>query len=193
MFGDIRSDKNEIRAQCKRWRGKLTADAKAALDSRITDRVTGLWSYRDAETLFIYVSGALEVDTRAILRSALEDGKKVAAPRCIDGTRNMDFWLIESESDLKPGAYGVPEPMSHCKAAQASHKSLCLVPGLAFDPCGARLGFGKGYYDRFLASFPGIKLGLCYEGCLRPRLPYGRFDQKIPLIVTEKRVICTNP
>jgi len=189
MTGDIRSDKNEIRAQCRRWRGKLSEQDKAALDLRITRRVTAMWSYRDADTLFIYVSGPLEVDTRAIIHHALAEGKRVAVPRCIDDTRNMQFWLIKSEEDLESGAFGILEPKEHCEPATATAQSLCLVPGLAFDLSGMRLGFGKGYYDRFLSKFPGSRAGLCYEGCLRPRVPCGRFDQRISVIVTEKRIL----
>jgi len=191
MTGDIRDDKNTIREQCKRWRGKLSAEAKAALDGRIARRVSTLWSYREAKALFAYVSGPLEVETRAIIAAALAEGKRVALPRCVPGTRNMAFWLIESMDDLEPGSFGVLEPKERCKAAEYSPESLCLVPGLAFDTTGARLGFGKGYYDRFLAEFPGSMAGLCYEGCLRPRLPCGRFDQRIPVVVTEKRVLRT--
>ncbi|MDR1410323.1 MAG: 5-formyltetrahydrofolate cyclo-ligase [Oscillospiraceae bacterium] len=188
MTGDIRADKNEVRAQCKRWRGKLSLEEKAALDLRIFRRVSALWSYRETKTLFTYVSGALEVDTLAIIRRAWAEGKQVAAPRCVPGTRDMVFWLISSDSDLESGAFGVLEPKTHCKAAEVSPKTLCLVPGLAFDSTGARLGFGKGYYDRFLARFPGNLVGLCYEGCMRPRVPCGRFDQRVPVVITEKRV-----
>ncbi|MDR3345034.1 MAG: 5-formyltetrahydrofolate cyclo-ligase [Oscillospiraceae bacterium] len=191
MIGDIRDDKNEVRAQCKHWRRKLSIEEKAALDSRIFRRVTTLWSYREAKTLFTYVSGAVEVDTHEIIRSALAHGKQVAAPRCVPGTRDMGFCFIESEDDLEPGELGVLEPKSHCKAAEPTQETLCLVPGLAFDFSGARLGFGKGYYDRFLARFPGNLAGLCYEGCLRPRVPCGRFDQRVAVVITEKRVLRT--
>ncbi|MCL2023479.1 MAG: 5-formyltetrahydrofolate cyclo-ligase [Oscillospiraceae bacterium] len=192
MTSDIRNDKNAIRAQCKRWRKKLAPEEKEALDERIFKRVTSLWSYRETDTLFAYASGPLEVDTFAIIRHALETGKKVALPRCIDDTRDMIFGLIDSVDDLEDGAYGVLAPKEYCEKAEPQHQSLCLVPGLTFDMNGARLGFGKGYYDRFLTDFPGNMAGLCYEGCLRPRVPCGRYDQKIPVVVTEKRVIRTN-
>ena len=191
MTGDIREDKNEIRAQCKRWRSKLDPAQKAALDARILRRVKTLWAYREAKTVFAYVSGALEANTLEIIRGAWADGKQVAVPRCVTGTRDMVFCLINSLDELEPGAFGVLEPQDNCPLAAAGPADLCLVPGLAFDLSGARLGFGKGYYDRFLAQFPGNKAGLCYEGCLRRRVPCGRFDQKIPVIVTEKRVLRT--
>ncbi|MDR0884640.1 MAG: 5-formyltetrahydrofolate cyclo-ligase [Oscillospiraceae bacterium] len=186
---DIRQEKNEVRAQCKRWRSRLSPEDKAGLDARIARRVSELWAFREADALFCYVSGAHEVDTRALLAQAWAAGKTVAAPRCVDGTHEMQFLRIEREEDLEPGSFGVLEPKAHCPPVQQTAQSLCIVPGLGFDNSGARLGFGKGYYDRFVASFPGTLVGLCYEGCIRARIPTGRYDQKIPVIITEKRVI----
>ncbi|MDR1806143.1 MAG: 5-formyltetrahydrofolate cyclo-ligase [Clostridium sp.] len=189
MTGDIRAEKNEIRAQCKRWRSKLGEQEKAALDSRIRNRVLALWQYREAKSLYSYVSGALEVDTRGIIEAAWAAGKEVAVPRCVPNTREMEFCLISSWEELEPGTFGVPEPKSACPLAVPSEESLCLVPGLSFDSSGARLGFGKGYYDRFLAAFPGRAAGLCYEGCVRPHVPCGRFDRHLPIVITEKRLL----
>jgi 5-formyltetrahydrofolate cyclo-ligase len=99
----------------------------------------------------------------------------------------MEFLVIASESDLSPGTFGVAEPDPlRCGPRVPTEKTFCVVPGLAFDPEGFRLGYGKGYYDRFLAGFPGVSAGICYAGCIRRKLPHGRYDRAVDFLVTEQ-------
>ena len=109
MF-DIRPYKKELREKCKKIRIGMTAEHKERLDRKIANKLLNMWIYREAETLFLYVSKDIEVDTFFIISESLKRGKRVAVPRCVEGTRNMDFYLINSLDDLEEGSFGVLEP-----------------------------------------------------------------------------------
>lgn len=190
LLRDIREEKAAIRSSCILLRSQLTADEKKSLDMRIFNRLTNLWLYRECGTLLTYVSTDMEVDTRALIGDALTRSKRVAVPRCIPGLHEMEFYYITSFDDLQKGAYGILEPIkSKCEKFADLNDGLCIIPALAFDEQGDRLGFGKGYYDRFLSRFKGDTAGICYECCISDRLPHGRFDRCADIVVTEKRVI----
>lgn len=189
-YKDIRVQKNIFRDKSKEYRESLTADEKLRLDRKITNRFLNLWYFRDCELLMTYVSTAIEVDTIAIIQRAIESGKRVAVPYCIAGTRNIEYYLINSLDDLAPGAFGVMEPMvENCEKLEQFDDALCIVPALSFDVGGYRLGFGKGYFDRFLADIDTKKIGICYDSCLFDKVPRGRYDKKVDMIVTESRII----
>lgn len=172
--GDIRPLKNELREQSKAFRREMSPELKRHHDEAIRARVTGLWQYRSCKTLLTYVSTSIEVDTRALILTALEEGKRVAVPRCVPGTRDMEFYYIRGLEELEPGTFGVLEPVPGRSVRMTDFSSgLCLVPALCYDWKGYRLGYGKGYYDRFLARFGGRMIGICYHECVRRRLPHG--------------------
>ncbi|MFA5658599.1 MAG: 5-formyltetrahydrofolate cyclo-ligase, partial [Oscillospiraceae bacterium] len=120
---------------------------------------------------------------------SLKCGKKVAVPKCIDGTRLMDFYLINGIENLEAATFGVLEPITRqCVKAEKFDNSICIVPGLAFDLDGFRLGYGKGHYDRFLSTYDGKTIGISYCCCVTDRLPKGRYDKNVNLLITEKYV-----
>ncbi len=192
-IGDIRALKMRLREEYRAKRTSLTPEEKQRRDRIIAQTVRSLWQYRNNDSLLVYVSTPIEVDTRAIIEQALEDGKRVAVPRCIPQTRNMEFYYIRSLADLEPGTFGVmePPPISEHLVKDLS-KGLCIIPAFCYDFSGYRLGYGKGYYDRFLARFGGNMIGICYSDCIRRRLPHGRFDRAVELIVTENFIRSTN-
>ena len=186
---DIRPIKQELRARYKSLRRTLTSEEKQERDSRVAKNVRRLWQYAKAETLLTYVSTEIEVDTREIISTALADGKRVAVPRCVPGTRLMEFYYIESLDELKPGSFGVLEPHpDESKLLTDMSRGLCLVPALCYDLEGFRLGYGKGYYDRYLSGFGGALVGLCYSDCIEKHLPHGRFDRPVETLVTESYI-----
>lgn len=186
---DIRPLKQALRQEIKLWRKSLAPEEKAQMDERICARVTGLREYAACDTLLTYVSTPIEVDTWPLIERALADGKRVAVPRCIDGTRQMAFYYIRSYDDLAPGTFGVLEPLpERCALWKPAGTCLCIVPALAYDRAGFRLGYGAGYYDRFLSGYHGAKVGIIYQHNLRARLWSGRFDIPIELLVTETRL-----
>ena len=189
-MNDIRPLKQKLRAESKLYRNELSSNEKAELDSKKSDRLFNTWQYKSCEVLLTYVSTEIEVDTREIISRALADGKRVAVPRCIDNTRLMDFYFIKDFDDLESGYMGVLEPIPEkCEKMTDFSEGLCIVPALMFDLYGYRLGYGKGYYDRFLSNFCGETLGICYNRCVREKLPHGKFDKCVERIITQSRII----
>lgn len=145
--------------------------------------------YINADTVLLYWSHGSEVRTHRMIDKALADGKAVALPRCLDSDGNMQFYLIKSLSDLSDGMYGIKEPETDIVADDFTCDSLCVVPGLSFSYEGYRLGYGKGYYDRFLDTFKGLSVGLCYKECLTDYLPTDRYDKKVNYIISNNTII----
>ena len=184
---NVRKRKHELRARFKRFRAECPPELKKSLDKRLFERFASLEEYRAADVLFAYISQPIECDTSAIIADALEKGKRVAVPKCHKTSNEMDFYFIKSYDDLSPGKYGLLEPVpERCEKAVDFSCGLCLVPGLSFDLQGYRLGFGKGYYDRFLSDFGGTTVGICYSKCTMGELPRGTFDRAVDIVLTEK-------
>lgn len=184
---NIREQKKILRAKHKKLRAECPADIKKSLDERLFQKFCSLQEYKDCETLFAFASTAIEVDTGRIIEAALSDGKRLALPRCRAGQPLMDFYYVTSLSALEKGAYSLMEPNpALCERVEDYSHGLCLVPGLCFDLSGYRVGFGKGYYDRFLQDFSGVTAGLCYQRNIEQKIPAGIFDKPVDILITEK-------
>ena len=183
---NIRLEKKLLREKYKNIRMNMTAEFKNECDTKILERLISLYQYRECRYLFTYVSKGLEVDTRRLIEKALADGKKVAVPKCIE-QHQMDFYFIRSFDDLEEGCFGLLEPKTDiCQKVKSYYRAMCIVPGRSFDFRGCRIGYGGGYYDRFLADFNGSKIGICYSSCIQWNLPKGIYDTAVDLVVTEK-------
>lgn len=189
MTDKIYTEKNELRARFKAVRASFSEEEKKRLDSLVADRFLALPQYREAKTILFYVSLPLEIDTYSLMEQAFSDGKTVAAPRCVPGTREMEFYILQSIQDLAPGAFGVSEPKADtCEKLTDLSRGFCVVPALGFARDGYRLGYGKGYYDRFLSRFSGETVGLVYDACLKEHLPHDKFDCRVNKIVTQNQI-----
>ena len=186
---NIRQRKRELRSKYKRTRSSMPPELKAELDKKLTDSFLGLDEYKENDTLFAFVSSEIECDTSKIIEDALNSGKRVAVPKCGEKSGEMDFYYITSRSDLERGKFGILEPIpGKCQTADDYSSGLCIVPGLCFDLQGYRIGFGKGYYDRFLQKFGGPTVGICYYKCIQNSLPTGAYDKTVDILVTERFV-----
>jgi len=186
---NIKQEKILIREQYKAVRAEITAAQRQSFDADILARVKKLPRFVSAGLMLTYVSIPGETGTLELINHALSIGKIVAVPRCVPGMPELRFYRINSLDDLRPGSFGVPEPdPDTAKRITDFSNSICFVPGLCFDRRGYRLGYGKGYYDRFLADYRGLKIGLCYEQCLCGELPNGYYDRKVNMLVTQGRV-----
>lgn len=184
---DIRPIKAALRNSALEWRRSLLRSDKQRMDFKIQSKVMNLWKFREVRTVLAYCSKPVEIDTKLLIERAMALGKTVAVPRCIPDTRDMDFYIIRSFSDLVPGAFGVMEPdPEKCEKLTDFEASVCIVPALVYDKEGYRLGYGKGYYDRFLSGYRGSCIGLAYSDWVKDSLPHGKFDRKVDIIVTEK-------
>lgn len=179
-------NKSNLRKEFTKIRSYV--ENKDALSEEICDKILNSGLYKNAEAVFCYWPTKSEVDTKKIILTALSDKKKVALPKCTDKDGNMIFYYITSLADLSEGMYGIMEPDERLTAGVSDKSSVCVVPGLAYDFKGYRLGYGKGYYDRFLESFQGISIGVCFEACLINELPINEFDKKVDYIITDKTI-----
>ena len=189
---NLKQKKIEYRSKYKKLRTNMTPDQKAQLDKALTENFVSTSEYKSADVLLAFVSKDIEVNTTEIIKRAFEDGKKVAVPKCRTEETLMDFYYIKSFDDLVKGAYNIMEPDEEkCEKLTDFSQGLCMVPGLVFDRDGYRLGFGKGYYDRFLGDFKGVSVGVCYSRCTENQLPRGYYDKPVDLVVTEKYTVHT--
>lgn len=189
-LGDIRKVKMNLRNRSRVFRALLSNDEKAHMDYVIFNRLLSDGDFQSAELVLIYVSTPIEVDTYGIINYCLKSGRRVAVPRCVPGTRLMDFIEIMSVAELEPGSFGVMEPARNPQRIVDDFTgSVCVVPGLAFDRLGYRLGYGKGYYDRFLSGYTGKTIGICYSGCVHRQLPHGRMDRTVDLLLSDRSYI----
>ena len=181
--------KNYLRKKYLLYRKNLSNSKRKLFNDNIFSKFISLNEYKTCEILLIYVSTPIEVDTKKLIEYALKDGKKVAVPKCINGTHKIYFYFINSFNDLEVAKFSLLEPKSDlCEKVVSFDNSICVVPGLAYDKSGHRLGYGKGYYDRFLSSYNGTKIGVCYCSCVLKKLIIGKFDRPVDILITDKYI-----
>lgn len=190
---EIRQQKNGIREKYKALRASIPPDKKAEMDKRICETFISLATYRYSSIILMYAPKGTEVNIFPIAEKALADGKKVAFPRCTPNSHNMEYHFVTSLSELTPGAYGILEPSKTLPVYNREDLSptACLIPAIVYDTKGYRIGYGKGYYDRYLGTFKGSKVGVVYSDCITDKLPRGRFDLSADFLVTEKGIRVT--
>lgn len=180
--------KTELRKKFKKLRADIMD--KAVKDKKICASFLKSDIYARAEQIFCYAALHDEINTNLIIDCALKDNKKVALPFCTDLNGNMEYYYIHSAEDLKTGSFGISEPDTEkCEKALNFEKAVCIVPALSFDAYGFRLGYGKGYYDRFLKKFTSVSVGLCYNELMSSRLPVNEFDESVSYIASEDGIV----
>jgi len=176
------TDKTVLRKQLLAQRAAISN--KQIYDTAICQAIISHSAFTQANEILGFFPINTEPDIKPVLQHALEQGKAVYLPCCEPATRTMIFRQIHSLDDLILGAHDIPEPLSQHLAFCIQHSALCLVPGLAFDENGYRLGYGGGYYDRFLANFQGNTLGICYAMMIQP-IPTNPHDLPVDVVITE--------
>lgn len=164
-------------------RKKESVSDRNQKDAQICARIVEMPEVKLAEALLCYVSRDDEISTTELIRIALERGKRVFAPK-IEGQK-MRFYSISSFEDLKPASFGLLEPIAGEKFGQSmAQKAVCIVPAIACDKSFCRLGFGGGYYDRFLDGHRLFTVAPCYDELLVDKLPRESWDKEIDAIIT---------
>jgi 5-formyltetrahydrofolate cyclo-ligase len=187
-----RERKQELRAQALHKRRAIAREELAALSSRVEANLVSLKEYKGATLVISYCAKDDEVQTRPIIERALADGKRVAVIVTDVPSKTLSFSEIKSfEDDLAPGAFGIREPKPGLiRPVTIDQAEVVLVPLVAWDEKGRRLGYGAGYFDRALAGVKGItKVGLALESQRLAQVPESRHDVPLDVIVTERRVI----
>lgn len=188
---DLKKEKLILRQKYLQIRRSIPTEAKKRYERMICSNFTGCASYKYYDTLLLYAALPDEPDLSAIALKALSDGKRVAYPCCIPQTRNLVFRFVKSTADLVPGHYGIPEPTEDCPVFDPSLPccSVCLVPAVAVDRSGYRIGYGGGYYDRFLPVFGGSRAAVTFSCLIADRLPHGKYDLRTDVIITEGGIL----
>ena len=182
--------KADARRDALRARRSLPAERVESLSARIQDALMALPEFLEAGVVASYAAKGDEVQTGKIMRSVLSSGKRLLVPRTDPRSLSLSFCEILSLDRLAPGYLGIPEPPLTSKAVPLSESHLVVVPVVAWDDAGQRLGHGMGYFDRALRSRGrAAAAGLAFESQRRDRLPATPSDVPLDIIVTEGRVL----
>lgn len=179
--------KDELRERMRKMRRALTAEEISAKSAKISDFLFSLDVIKDAQTVCTFISAFREPDTIGIIKKLLSSGKEVVVPITDTKTNTLSLSYIKNTEELKSGAFGILEP-SVIYPASADSLDAVLVPALALDRRGGRIGFGKGYYDRLLENTDAVKIALCYEFQLFERVPVDEHDVPMDIIITEEKI-----
>jgi 5-formyltetrahydrofolate cyclo-ligase len=181
--------KNEIRKKMRILLSLQSDEERQQKSINIAESLFSLDEYKGAQEIALYMAFGFEVHTHGIINAAFLSGKKVYVPRVDEKKKCISLHEISSLGDLVPGYMGIPEPKT-CKDAFDPLKiQLVIVPGLAFDSRGRRLGRGKGMFDRLLRKMKCPKIALAFDFQVIEAVPRASHDVPVDLIVTEKRVI----
>lgn len=175
--------KRELRQQIRTQKRRLSAAELAVMSEDICSKVLALASWQEAGTLLLYYPLPDEVDVRLLIKDAFESGKKVLLP-VVKGDE-LELHLYEGEASLKEGAFGIMEPTGPLFAPEHYGEiELAVIPGMAFDSAGHRLGRGKGYYDRLLPNLNAAKLiGICFPFQFLEEVPAEAHDISVCKVI----------
>ncbi len=177
--------KNDLRKALRERRASFPKEQTKSWDEAIVTHLLHSDLFQNASMLLLYVPMEGEIALLPLARAARGMGKPIAFPRCDVQTGTMAFYFLAPEAKLSPGAYGIPEPPADAPLCTPDEQALCILPGLSFDLSGNRLGYGKGYYDRYLSDFPGVTAGAVYTQMMRKQLPTDTHDIPADYLVTE--------
>ena len=187
-------EKASLRREAIAARDRLSPELRDRWSAAIRERLVSLACWSHAEVIGLYAAIRGEVGLLPLIEMARASAKRVVFPRVNQAERMLEFFEIESASELAPGAFGVPEPPDNrSRHVVAAEIELLLVPGLAFDPGGRRLGFGGGFYDRLLDANALATIGLAFDFQIRPVLPEAPHDRGVEMVLTEKRAFKAPP
>ncbi|WP_297423195.1 5-formyltetrahydrofolate cyclo-ligase [Clostridium sp.] len=191
----IFENKKVLRKEILIKRKNMNTTEKEKMDKIISDQLYESRYYKEATNIFIYISYDSEIDTKSIIYNALKDNKRIYVPRTEFETRIMDAVEIKSFDNLIETSYGLLEPSKKEPHINPNELNLIIVPGVAFDRNGGRMGYGAGFYDRFFKKINGdnmkkiTKLALAYSLQVLDEVPMSEQDVPVDFIITEKEFI----
>lgn len=182
------TEKKALRRALLKARNSVSDLERSVKSLMISDRILSWKTYADAELVLCYVSIKGEVETSKLIGRAFKDGKRVAVPRCEDS--EMYFCEIRSPEELIPGAFGIPTADAAFRLKPDElNGALCVAPALACDKTGVRLGYGGGYYDRFLAFNDVVSVCPCFDSFVLKELPFETRDIRVDFIAAENGIL----
>ena len=181
-------DKNTLRGTLMQKRAEFSPTERKQLDRTVAAGIADSPLFQKASMLLIYAPLENEINLLPLAHIARKRGLPIAFPRCDKETNTMRFYLLPEGKKLSPGAYGIPEPPEDAPLCVPDERAICIVPALSYDLAGNRIGYGKGYYDRFLATFPGVTVGAAYAKMLLKSVPTEAHDLPVDWLFTERGV-----
>lgn len=182
----VEAAKTECRRKIRAWLKTVPSAERARAATAVCGQIqnTNLWS--SAKAVLLYSPLPDEVDSWPLAVLALAQGKTVCLPRFNAATGQYGAaQVLELDQDLVLGEFGIREPAGHCAEVSLNQINLALVPGLAFDAKGGRLGRGRGFYDRLLAGFVGVKCGVCLAGQCVAEIPVAEHDIRMDCVISD--------
>ena len=176
--------KGTLREELRRRLRTLDPAQRAVFSRLIREACLGLPEWSRARVMGLYHPRMDEPDVWPLVEQAWAEGKTVALPSYDERSSAYRWSRVQGAQDLTPGRYGIPEPRAHCDQVDAESLDLALVPGLGFSADGGRLGRGRGFYDRLLASFRGKCLGVAFDFQMLPRIPREDHDVRLDGVIT---------
>ena len=174
--------KSDLRKLMLSKRNSITDEYRTEAGNTVCENTLLREQLRCADSVLCYISIGSEMPTEGIIAYCLKNGIKTAAPVCTDS--DILFRYIADTDDLEFGSFSIPEPKAFCPIADITPATVCITPAVCFNENGFRIGYGKGYYDRFFAKNKCIKIGLCYEELIIDFSP-DENDAAVDMIVTE--------
>lgn len=192
MPGSVQALKKSIRSKVRETVRGVDARSRAEASARAVELLLEQKEWREAKSILLYVPREDELDLRGCLGPARVAGKLVALPRYLPDQSIYCAAVYQGEpGELTPGRFGIPEPPVNAPMVPLNRLDLALVPGVAFDPAGRRLGRGKGFYDRLLADVTGVKCGVALDEQIVPELPEEPHDMAMNYLLTPARWLST--
>jgi len=179
-------DKKEIRSIMIEKLKKISIEERETKSKIISEKLilTNVW--KKASIIATTMSMEHEVNSFYLIQAAWNEGKTIVVPKCIHKTKEMKFYKITSFSDLEKGYFGILEPLiDRCEKIVKDDIDLIIVPGVAYTKEGNRIGYGGGYFDRYLEDYQKDILSLAFQCQMTDKLPYEQHDIHIPLIITD--------
>ncbi|WP_019242565.1 MULTISPECIES: 5-formyltetrahydrofolate cyclo-ligase [Bacillus] len=186
-------DKKQLRDEVRNRLKQIPKQQFKQQCQAISHRLFKTEEWVNAQTVAITISNELEIDTTSIIEQAWLEGKKVAVPKCKSSDKTMTFRYIESFEQLETVYYQLQEPIvEQTEEALQSPFDVMIVPGVVYDKSGYRIGFGGGYYDRYLENYKGLTISLLLEEQLYQNIPHNQLDVPVCLLILPNGVIETN-
>ena len=190
MESELATAKAALRTKIRAALKTISAEARTLASAQACDRVRAQPVWQNARAVLLFASRAEELDLWPLVAEALAEGKTVALPRFVSPTKSYVAARIQDlRTDIRIGYYNIREPAEHCGEILPELPDLVLVPGVAFDAQGRRLGHGRGFYDRLLSDMRGLKCGVAFEEQMVAEVPTNERDVGMDFILTPTRWI----
>ena len=174
-------DKQSLRKSIIAKRLELTSEEVCAKSNKVCNKIINMPEYKASKVVYLYYPVNNELDTTAIMEDCMKSGKVMAFPKVEDG--EINFYIASDLDDFKPGKYNIPEPKG---SELAPEPDIIIVPGVAFSNDGMRVGYGGGFYDRFLSNTSVHSIGACYSMQLLKYVPTMSHDQRLDEVVYDE-------